>query len=162
MGVPTDIYSLHEITLAGESIKRLLLTRVRRRGFANWNQVDEDHAGQRATEDEELLVRQFLAETSNLAVGYDCRKIGELQCAPVGDILLDPGFQGEVQLWVASTSHGPPWVVLGTATSEKAFWEELYADDDLVNLEPLRPARRIRAHYLQTASYPEESPPSSR
>ena len=162
MAVPTDIYSLHEITAAGDSSTWLLLTRVSRRGFANWNQVDEDDANKAATNHEELLVKRFLSENCESEGAYESRKVGELQHTPVGDILADPKYQGDVDLWIAATSYGPPWIVLGTAASEEAFWAEVRADEDLVSLNPQRPARRVQAQYRQSSTYTGDSNLNSR
>ena len=44
--------------------------------------------------------------------------------------------------------HGAPWVVMGTAADEDAFWREVGADEDLSSLHPIRPAVRRRAFFV--------------
>src|SRR5687768_9511301 len=131
MGIPTDIYSLFEITLVGEAKKARLLTRVMRDGFANWNQADEDDVNRQATEEEQRLVDRFVKVVLEFDGVYESRKVGELQYSPVGEALADPNLQGDVSVWVATTYYGPPWVVLGTAESEDAFWQEVNEGKDL-------------------------------
>ena len=56
---------------------------------------------------------------------------------------------------MAQTRFGAPWVVLGTAKSEPAFWRAVAEEDDLAGLGPLRPATRARAFFLADAT-PDE------
>ena len=69
-------------------------------------------------------------------------------CSSSGEALSEDGGGGEVDVWVAPTRYGAPWVVMGTAESEAAFWSLVDADDDLAGLGPARPAVRHRAFFL--------------
>ena len=148
MSIPTEIYTLFEITLPRTETRHLLLTRVERRAFANWDQDDEEAADEDAVNTESHLIKQFIEMKAGYPVPFEIRKLGELQGRPVGDRLAETDEPCEIDIWIAETSYGQPWVVLGTATREEEFWRLVYEDDDLHARKPLQPATRLRVYYM--------------
>ncbi|HEX8293493.1 MAG TPA: hypothetical protein VF570_17155, partial [Pyrinomonadaceae bacterium] len=87
--------------------------------------------------------------------GHAPELAGELQARPVGDELSEGVGGLYVELWVAETRYGHPWVVLGTAGSEEEFWRALGEDEDLSGLGARGAARRVRAFFLAGRAAPE-------
>jgi len=139
MGIPLTIFSLYR--LEGEACSRHLLLRVRQPGFGNADAGEYEAAFGAAEARRRALLDAY-------APGTTAQLVGELQSHPVGEVLDDSPGAVEVELWVAQTRYGAPWVVLGTAEDEAAFWRGVEEDDDLLGLGPVRPAERLRAHFL--------------
>jgi hypothetical protein len=140
MGIPLTVFSLYRLEGGGEGRPDHLLLRVRQPGFSNAD-VGEENAAVDVAE----ARRQ--APVAAYAPGATAHLVGELQAHPVGEALDGPGGV-EVDLWVARTRYGAPWVVLGTAADEAAFWRGVEEDGDLLDLGPVRPAKRLRAFFL--------------
>lgn len=142
MGIPLTIFSLYR--LDGEDAPpRHVLLRVRQAGWRNADASEYDAAFDEAEEKRQaLLAAHFDAPLAAVHL------VGELQSPPPGDALSDGAGGGEVDLWVAQTRYGTPWVVMGSAPSEKAFWRAVAADEALAGLGGLHPARRVRAFFL--------------
>lgn len=148
MGIPLDIYSLHR--LRGEDCLHHLLVRVGRPGFGNADEGDYSRAAEVADGKTRALIELY--ERGTLAAECGGRHApelaGELQAGPVGDELSEGGGGVHVNLWVAETRFGRPWVVLGTAGSEEEFWRAVDEDEDLAALGARGPARLVRAFFL--------------
>jgi hypothetical protein len=143
MGIPLNIFSLYRVDGEGRKGPRHVLLRVRQSGFRNADASEYDFAFLDAEEKRRVLLDAHLGESAARA-----RLVGELQSYPAGDELNDGPGGGEMELWVAQTRYGAPWVVLGTAASEAAFWSAVDADDDLSNLGAVRPAKRVRVQFF--------------
>ena len=149
MGIPLTVFSLYQLQGADGCAHPLLL-RVRQAGYSNADQGEYDHVVRAADATRAALIRRY--ESGVLAAEcpgpHVAHLAGELQAHPVGDA-LDEGPGGrEVELWVAQTRYGAPWVVLGTAKDEAAVWRAVREDDDLAALGPVEPASRQRAYFL--------------
>src|SRR3954463_5672159 len=115
MGIPLTIFSLYQVDGPGDPGPRHLLLRVRQSEFRNADASEYDAVfGGAETRRQALLAAHLAPPTAP-------RLVGELQCSPPGDELVDGPGGIEVDLWVAQTRYGAPWVVLGTAKSEAAF-----------------------------------------
>lgn len=145
MAIATDVYSLYELTLRDKPEPHYLLTRVRRRDYSNAAQADADNADLEANSAETAIIVTYARN----GFGGPCtvRKIGEMQGRPVGEP-SDDMRPSPIDVWVAQTEYGSPWIVLGLASNEEAFWEAILADPDLLSLKPARPARRLRAFFV--------------
>jgi hypothetical protein len=148
MGIPLTIFSLFRVD-GGDEPPRHVLLRVRQSGYRNADASEYDAAFDEAEERRQVLLAAYVA-----APRAALQLVGELQFHPPGDVLSDAPAGGEVELWVAQTRYGPPWVVLGTAPSEKAFWRAVGEDHDLAGMGGVRPARRIRALLLTDDELP--------
>ncbi|HEX8721660.1 MAG TPA: hypothetical protein VF736_13575 [Pyrinomonadaceae bacterium] len=150
MGIPLDIFSLYRLRGEGAACLHHLLLRVGRPAYSNADEGDYSRAARAA--DEKLGELLGLYEACVLAVECGARHAaelaGELQSRPVGDGLAEGGGGFYVDLWVAETRFGRPWVVLGTAETEEEFWRELRRDEDLSGLNARPPAERLRAYFL--------------
>jgi hypothetical protein len=148
MGIPLTVFTLYG--LDGEGCAHHLLLRVRQPGFGNADAGSYDAAVQVAEARRATLLRawQSVHLPRECAAAHRVRLIGELQARPAGDALSEDGGGGEVDLWIAPTRYGAPWVVMGTAESEAAFWTLVDEDDELAGLGPTRPAVRHRAFFL--------------
>jgi hypothetical protein len=148
MGIPLTIFTLHR--LEGDGCAHHLLLRVRQPGFANADAGAYDRAVDVADARRADLIRRYQSDLlpARCAAAHQVRLIGELQAPPVGDALNQGAGGGEVELWIAQTRYGAPWVVMGTAENEAAFWAAVDADDDLAGLGPIRPAVRLPAFFL--------------
>jgi hypothetical protein len=148
MGIPLTIFTLHR--LEGADCAHHLLLRVRQPGFSNADAGDLDRAVQSADARRDALIRRYTSKVlpRECAAAHEMRLIGEMQAWPVGDDLAEGAGGGDVDVWIAQTRYGAPWVVMGTAESEAAFWRAVGEDDDLAGLDPLHPALRRRAFFL--------------
>jgi len=150
MGIPLTIFSLYRLDGGGEACPHHLLLRVPQSGFSNADAGEYDAVFDAA----EARRRTLIGVHTDGVLARECsaahttQLVGELQSSPVGEALSDGPGGVDVELWVAQTRYGAPWVVLGTAESEDAFWREVGANDDLSSLGPIRPAERLRAHFV--------------
>lgn len=145
MGIPLTVFSLYR--LDGVACEHYLLLRVHQPAFSNADAGSYDLAVRVADARRDVLIRAC-ETTLGCAGAHTVHLDGELQARPTGDALSEGPAGGEVNLWVARTRYGPPWVVLGTAECEDAFWREVEEHDDLAALRPIRPAIRRRARFL--------------
>lgn len=147
MGVPIEVYELHRYEAAA-GCRHDLLLRAARPGWSNADQAAQDAAD--AFVDSALRHLRGWWERHRLPVDcprpHTARRLGVLHEVPVGDALCEPGLRS-VDIWVAPTGYGAPWVVLGTAPTEDDFWREV-GDSDLAALRPRRPAEPCRAYFL--------------
>lgn len=154
MGIPLTVFSLYR--LDGDGCSHALLVRVRQPGFSNADAGAYDHAVQvaEARRGELIGICQADLLPRACAAPHQVRLVGEMQAAPAGDALNGAAGGTEVDLWVAQTRYGAPWVVMGTAESEAGFWRAVEADDDLAALRPVPPAVRQRAFFLADPDEP--------
>jgi hypothetical protein len=150
MGIPLDIFSLHLLQGVDAGCRHYLLLRVGRRSFNNADEGDYARAVGAADATRDALIETFGREV--LAAVCSARHAvslaGELQSSPAGDELSEGPGGVYVELWVAETRFGHPWVVLGTAGDEEEFWRRVAMDEDLLSLGPYAPARKRRAYFL--------------
>ena len=148
MAIATDVYSLYAALIPGEGNPRTLLTRVTRRDFSNADQEDEDSAESGVEEAESALITHYWRQIFGMDAPSELNKIGEMQGHPAGEILEFAEETMKVNIWIAESAFGPPWLVLGTADSEDDFWRLIESDPDLAALKPTRPARRTQTCFL--------------
>lgn len=148
MAIPLTIFSLYR--LDGDACSHHLLLRVHQPGYSNADARDEDYALQVAEAKRHALIRRYEAQmlARECPVPHAAHLVGELQARPAGEALSDAHGGRDVDVWIAQTPHGAPWVVLGTAEDEAAFWRAVREDDDLARLGPMEPAVRQRAYFL--------------
>jgi hypothetical protein len=148
VGIPLDIFSLYGFE--GEGCRHRLLLRVGRPEFSNADEGDYARAVEAADRQRDALRALFEAEVlaGECAARHTASLEGELQSSPAGDELSEGRGGRHVELWVAETRFGRPWVVLGTAASEEEFWRAVEQDEDLSRLGARRPAKRRRAYFL--------------
>lgn len=154
MGIPLDIFSLHEFRGEGAGCRHHLLLRVGRPGFGNADEGDYARAVGAAERKQRALIEAFEAGVlaDECAGRHAVALAGELQARPTGEELLEGRGGFYVELWVADTRFGRPWVVLGTAESEDDFWREVGRDEDLSGLGARPPAEKRRAYFLTDQS----------
>ncbi|HEX2081084.1 MAG TPA: hypothetical protein VHG08_25505 [Longimicrobium sp.] len=156
MGIPLTIFDLYRLDGDGEACPHHLLLRVEQPGFSNADAAEYDHAVQLADARRRALIGRYQARVlaRDCPAVHTAHLVGEMQAWPPGGGLADGPGGVYVDLWIAQTRFGAPWVVLGTAESEEAFWREVENDDDLAGLGPIRPALRERAFFLTDADGP--------
>ena len=152
MGIPLTIYSLYQ--LQGAGCRHHLLLRVEQPAFSNADAGEYDHAVVVAEEKRRALLQTYERDVLPLecTAAHAASLAGELQASPAGEEMLEGRAGTHVDLWVAETRFGPPWVVMGAAEDEDAFWRQVEADDDLSSLGPVRPAVKRRAFFLAEAA----------
>jgi hypothetical protein len=153
MGIPLTIFTLY--ALDGDACVHHLLLRLRQPAFSNADAADYDRAVLVVEQWRQAFLRVYQRRIllRTCAAVHEVRLIGELQARPVGDELSEGVGGGEVDLWTAQTKHGAPWLVMGTAESEAAFWRGVDEDDDLAALGPIRPGVPRRAFFLAEREY---------
>lgn len=156
MGIPLTVFSLYRLDGDGEACPHHLLVRVEQPGFSNADAAEYDRAVQAAEDRRRALIERYRTRVlaRQCPAAHTPHLAGELQAWPAGDVLADGPGGVYVDLWIAQTRFGAPWVVLGTAESEAAFWREVDEDDDLAGLGPMRPAARQRTFFLTDADGP--------
>jgi hypothetical protein len=149
MGIPLTVFSLHRLRNEGAGCLHHLLLRVEQSAFSNADAAEYDHAAEVADEKRAVLIRAYQEMLAGeCAAPHEVSLAGELQAWPAGDELVDGRGGYDVDVWVAETRFGHPWVVMGTAESEEAFWREVEGDEDLASLGAVRPAVKHRAFFL--------------
>lgn len=150
MGVPLDIFSLYRLWDEGAGCNHYLLLRVGQPAFSNADQGEYDYAVEVADRKRSALIESYESEglAAECAGHHAVNLIGELQASPAGGELSEGDGGFHVDLWVAQTRFGHPWVVMGTAESEEAFWREVGQDEELAGLGASRPARKERVFFL--------------
>ena len=150
MGIPLDIFSLHRFQNVDVNCRHYLLLKVAQPEFNNADEGDYDRAVAAADEIRRRLIEVYEAKmlAGECAGKHLVNLVGELQSYPTGDVLQDEHGGFYVDLWIAETRFGHPWVVLGTAENEEAFWGEVEQDDELSSLGPRLPAKQRRAYFL--------------
>jgi hypothetical protein len=148
LGIPLTVFTLHRLESAG--CAHHLLLRVRQPGFANAGAGDHDRAVAIAGARREALIRRYTDEVLPRECGaaHEVRRIGDMQAWPIGDALCEGSGGGDVDVWIAQTRYGAPWVVMGAAESEAAFWRAVEEDDELAGLHPPPPAVLRRVYFL--------------
>jgi hypothetical protein len=156
MGVEIDVYWLVRFECQDGTGAHHLLARARRGSFSNADQTDEDRAIDEVEAARERLEATYLRQTlaERCRASHARALIGECQHSPVGDDLHSDEAADALDVWVAQTAFGRPWIIIGTAPSEAAFWAQ--ADERLGRLRPLHPARRLSVDF-RPASRPAES-----
>lgn len=150
MGIPLEIFSLYRLRGEGADCQHHLLLKVGQRAFSNADEGDYARAVDDADERRGALIEAFEAGVLAEECGgrHAVNLVGELQSQPIGGELFDEYGGFHVDLWVAETRFGHPWVVMGTAESEEGFWRALEQDEDLSRLGAGPPAKRQRAYFL--------------
>lgn len=150
MGIPLDIFSLHQLRREEAGCRHYLLLRVGRPGFNNADEGDYARAVETADKKRAALIEAFEAGAlaDECAGRHAVSLVGELQAHPVGHEFHAGGAGFHVDLWVAETRFGHPWVVMGTAESEEEFWREVGRDEGLSSLGARGPATKRRAYFL--------------
>ncbi len=150
VGIPLDIFRLYRLRGVGAACLHHLLLRAGRPGYSNADEGDYARADGVAERRLGELLRLY--ETRVLAAECGARHAaepaGESQARPPGETLSEGGGGFYVDVWVAETRFGRPWVVLGTAETEEEFWRAVRLDEDLSGLGPRQPAERLRAYFL--------------
>lgn len=154
MGIPLDIFTLHQLQNDDANCQHYLLLRVAQPAFNNADEGDYAHAVEAADEIRRGLIEVFEAKmlADECAGKHIVNLTGELQAYPTGDKLRDEHGGFYVDLWIAETRFGHPWVVLGTADNEEEFWREVEQDEDLSSLGARLPAKKQRAYFLTEKS----------
>jgi hypothetical protein len=136
MGIPLHVFTLYALRGASAGCLHHLLLRVTQPEFSNADASDYDAAVDAAEAIRGALMRAY--ERNVLAHewpgAHEATLLGEMQAYPVGDELTDAPSGHLVDIWVAQTRYGPPWVILGTAPSEAAFWRAVDGDEEWSSL----------------------------
>lgn len=150
MGIPINIFRLYRLRNDGAGCEHHLLLRAVRPEFSNADEGDYSCAVEAADGKMSALIEAYEAGVlaEECAGRHAAELLGELQARPAGDVLYYERGGFDVELWLAETRFGHPWVVLGTAESEEEFWRDVGLDEDLSSLGARPPAKRLRAYFL--------------
>lgn len=150
MGIPLDIFSLHQLRGEDASCQHYLLLKVGRAAFNNADEGDYARAVEDAETEQRALIEAYKAEVlpRECAGRHVVNLVEELQAYPAGAEVFDEDGGFHVDMWVAETRFGRPWVVMGTAESEEDFWRAVEQDENLSSLGARAPAKKLRAYFL--------------
>lgn len=150
MGIPLDVFSLYRLHNEGAHCHHYLLLKVEQPAFSNADEGEYDNVVEVADRKRSNLIEVYEAEILADQCGgpHEVALLGELQASPTGDDLFEESAGREVDLWITETGYGHPWVVMGTAASEEAFWVAVEEDEDLWCLGAVKPARNQRVYFL--------------
>lgn len=149
MGIPLKIFSLHRLHSEEANCRHYLLLRVEQGAFNNADEGDYACAVEAADKKRSALIGVYEAEMLGECAGeHRVELVGELQAYPTGDELLEEDGGFYVELWIAETRFGHPWVVMGTAENEEEFWRRVEEDENLSSLGARMPAKKQRAFFL--------------
>lgn len=152
-----DIYYLYRFAGAAHACEHHLLVRARRPSFSNAIEREVEDAQDAAERERDRLCADYARRLlpARCGAAHSQALIGEMQVFPVGDGLFVDGAREALEVWVAQSEYGPPWVALGTAASEEDFWreaEEDDADDAVSTLKPIPPARRLTVFFYPSGA----------
>ncbi|MFG2873723.1 hypothetical protein ACGFYU_01620 [Streptomyces sp. NPDC048337] len=145
MSAPINIFRLFNYRPCGHE----LLVRVVRPAASNADQGALNAADDSADAATEVLRTTW--ERSRMR--HECPHehtsslVAEMQADPVGEELFGSGRR-QLGVWAARTKYGAPWMVLGTASTEADFWEQVHDDPDLLTLGPQAPAELHHVCFL--------------
>ena len=132
MASELTIFSIYRSRYTG----RYVLLRTERPAFPNYSEAQADLAHEDERTRREALLN-YVAATLGTRDKAALERIGELQSYPVGEVLMAALGGMEVEMFYLYTEYGYPWIILGTASSEAGFLEELREDEDLLGLRPV-------------------------
>ena len=150
MGIPLDIFSLYRLQREDGNCLHYLLLRVEQPAFNNADERDYADAVGAADKKRSALIEVYAAEllADECAGQHRVTLVGELQSYPTGEALLEEYGGFYVDLWIAETRFGYPWVVMGTAENEEEFWRQVEQDENLSSLGASMPAKKQRTYFL--------------
>lgn len=146
MAASSRVYRLIRFQAIPGFRTRHVLLCLRRAGFSNASAVEEARAEAQLHQDETNVLAAVGLHSSSGEM------VCELQGLPVGERLMALKSPAELPIWYAFTSYGHPWAVLGTSETEREFWDEVEADEDLRDLRPAPPATCVVALCLTNYS----------
>jgi hypothetical protein len=141
MAAELKIYSIYKL----QDEDKYYLLRTERPAFSNASQSEEDAAESTGQNNRSRMLKQISPGAFEF--------IGELQNSPIGEALYAASGKGGLNIYYMETEFGHPWVVLGTANSEKEFLSELDEDEDLLCLKPVGSPIKITAAFLTEADF---------
>ena len=150
MGIPLEIFSLHQWRGEDADCRHYLLVKVERPAFNNADEGDYARAVDAADKERRALIEVYEAEVlpRECAGRHVVKLAGELQADPAGDVWFGERGGFYVDIWVAETRFGHPWVVMGAAENEEEFWRAVGQDENLSSLGAGAPAKKLRAYFL--------------
>jgi hypothetical protein len=134
------IYSIYKLGRLGH----YYVLQTEQPSYSNVSQSQQDAAQQIEQESRQRLLTQLL-QALPLEERLLCEFIGELQDLPVGDALYTAPNYTELPVYYLHTQYGYPWIILGSADSEKEFLAEVEATEELMALQPSGPLIKIVA-----------------
>lgn len=150
MGIPLEILSLYQFQNEGTHCHHYLLLKVEQPEFSNADEGEYGDAIAIADQKRRTLIEVYQTEilANECAEPHEVSLIGELQAYPVGDELFKEHGGFYIDLWVAKTRFGFPWVVMGIAEDEETFWREVEQNENLSSLGASRPASKKQVFFL--------------
>lgn len=154
MGIPLDIFDLYGLQKEDRSCLHYLLLRVERAGFNNADEGEYDRVVEAADSKKKALIERYIAEilAHDCAGSHAVTLLGAMETSPVGEALCQQGGGFYVDLWIAETKFGYPWVVMGTAETAAAFWQGVEQSQDLSRLGAIEPVSQQRVFFLTDGS----------
>ena len=138
MAAELEFFSIYKIE------NKYYVLKTIRQDFNNASQNQEDDAGQIEMDCRDKML-YYIKQQHNQATP---ELIGELQGVPIGEDLCADYGNSELNMYYIATEYGHPWIILGTAASEKDFLSELNEDEELLDLKPIGQPKPITARYL--------------
>ena len=150
MGIPLNVFSIHRLRSEDAGCQHYLLLRVGQAAYSNADQGEYDYAVEVTERRRSALIEAYESGVlaGRCAVSHEVNLVGELQAYPAGGELFAGCGGFHIDLWVAETRFGHPWVVMGAAEDEERFWREVERDENLSSLGASGPARQERVFFL--------------
>jgi hypothetical protein len=145
------VYSLYHVECSTRG-PSMLLVRVTRPSYRNASQAEEDWAYQEEDHQRARLLATYQIKCQ-ASCGSDCTLTlrGICEGEPPGDILYEEHGQVTLALWLTATRFGHPWVLLGVAPTEDAFFTEVTTNTLYANYYPERPAQQVNVYFITEA-----------
>jgi len=157
MHAEIDVYHLIRLDGDGAACRHHLLLKSKRPDFADRSdRQDEAIAANRHRRDRVIAAYQQQALARQCPHQHGVTLAGEFSGYPEGTPFYAECGQVPVDIWVAATRFGHPWIVFGMAASEAEFWQHLAENEDAAVLGPRRPARRVHAYFIIDADYTDQ------
>ena len=146
MGIPLDVYFVYRLDTQNCGSQFVCFT-AHRPGYSNAIQFEEDAAEGQLDANRDQRLREAIQAVSKCGVVRPSEMVGCSYEAPVGEDMYD-STPRTLDIWLAEQRYGRPWVILGTAESEEAFWKAVQEDSDLVACAPHGSAQKLSVLYL--------------
>ncbi len=139
-----NVFFLYELGQPDIGESQNVLLRISKPYYSNCSQRQDELAEEILERKRNEMLRQVLIRTNKNRY----RLIGMFEGSPEGDILYEDNGTIDIELWVAKSGFGKPWIIMSQALDEENFFNIIKEDPDLGGMRPISPAFRVNALFL--------------
>ncbi|WP_082213076.1 hypothetical protein [Dyadobacter psychrophilus] len=145
MATNIQIFSIYSVTSGVNT--NFYLIRTMQPGYSNSSYTQQEMTESIETKKRNKIL-QLVAGNYENGVSQEFQFVGEFQEFPVGDKLYSKYGIDQMHIWYIETKFGHPWVIIGEATSEDQFLNDINSDEDLLDLHPTGRPKNLRVRFV--------------